>query len=353
MTHSSNIQLLRFVAASLVAGAHAMTVASGYQLPAGHPAVLLAGFGVDLFFVISGFIMVWTSADSAGRAHAAGTFVKRRIIRIVPLYWLITSLMVALLAFAPQLFHHLTLDPWHAAASYAFIPYPNPFGDAQPLVAVGWTLSYEMYFYFIFALALLLPTRSLVIAVSLYFLAAVWIGGAIEKTPVTDVLTGKLLLEFVFGCWVATAIRGGLTLAKPLSLIALIVCAAAPLMPGFADLYMSERALAGGILSALLLWAMVSLELRREFVSPPRLAALGDSTYALYLTHTLVIIGIYRLVGEGHAWSIPLAWFAAVIAAQIVYLFVEFPVTDFLKRRFAAKKAGARPASFVGAAEKA
>ena len=68
MTYSANIQLLRFVAASSVALGHAASVAANYQLTAEHPAVLFASFGVDLFFVISGFIMVYTSAASAGRA---------------------------------------------------------------------------------------------------------------------------------------------------------------------------------------------------------------------------------------------------------------------------------------------
>ena len=125
--------------------------------------------GVDIFFVISGFIMWVTTHD---RPTTPLRFMTNRIVRIVPLYWLIT-LAVAAMAFAvPSLFRGVVLTPEHVIKSLLFIPhyYPGMPTRVWPLLLPGWTLNYEMVFYLVFAIALLLPRRLMIplIAASLH-----------------------------------------------------------------------------------------------------------------------------------------------------------------------------------------
>lgn len=101
--------------------------------------------GVDLFFVISGFIMWWTTS---GIEITPGRFMLKRVHRIVPLYWAVTGFYVVVLLVAPRFMQTGALDPAHAIASFLFIPWQHPvLAPAYPLVTPGWTLNYEMFFY--------------------------------------------------------------------------------------------------------------------------------------------------------------------------------------------------------------
>ena len=114
--------------------------------------------GVDVFFVISGFIMMHTAAATFGKPGAARAFMLRRLIRIVPPYWFFTSLMVIATLLLADRMNTARFEPMHALLSYLFMPHLRPGFDDQihPILALGWTLLYEMFFYVAFALALLL-----------------------------------------------------------------------------------------------------------------------------------------------------------------------------------------------------
>ena len=157
------IQYLRAIAAMMVVWHHARE-----QLP-GLKFFFPSEFGpsgVDLFFVISGFIMVATTTGP-GRPF---NFIARRLIRVVPLYWLLTCTMVALAWKLPQLFRTIDLAPAHVLQSLLFIPHYSPSfpGMAWPVLVPGWTLNFEMFFYAVFA-----ATLSLAQPMRLWALAAV------------------------------------------------------------------------------------------------------------------------------------------------------------------------------------
>src|SRR5215467_252489 len=143
------IQVLRALAAVLVTICHAQAEIAkiGGLASAWPPAALanLAGFGVDLFFVISGFIMVYSTDQLFGTAHGPMEFLKRRLLRIVPLYWIVTSLYLALTLLIPEFAKGYPAG--FLIASYLFIPAARPDGVIEPLVGQGWTLNYEMLFY--------------------------------------------------------------------------------------------------------------------------------------------------------------------------------------------------------------
>ena len=112
-------------------------------------------------------------ATLAARARQAGQFLQRRLLRVLPLYWFYTLLKVALLAAVPAVAMRYSLDLSHLAASLAFVPWTSPWGEVQPVLPVGWTLNFEMLFYALFALAMLLglPRMTLCLGV---FAALIW-----------------------------------------------------------------------------------------------------------------------------------------------------------------------------------
>ena len=115
--------------------------------------------GVDIFFVISGFIMVYASSRWFGSAQSPRVFLAHRIARIVPLYWATTMLYLAVVLFAPALLNSEYLAPGFVISSFLFIPAARPDGLVQPLYSLGWTLNYEMFFYALFAIAIAFPRR--------------------------------------------------------------------------------------------------------------------------------------------------------------------------------------------------
>jgi len=135
------IQALRALAATAVVFAH-------FQMDLGRllnardalPDLTLGNAGVDLFFVISGFVMVYASEPMFGRAGGPLQFMTRRLIRIVPLYWLVTTLYLVMALAIPAFEKSYSVAS--VVASYLFIPWPRLDGIMQPLVGQGWTLNY-------------------------------------------------------------------------------------------------------------------------------------------------------------------------------------------------------------------
>jgi peptidoglycan/LPS O-acetylase OafA/YrhL len=208
------IQALRALAASAVLVAH--TGGEFEQHLSLHglmPSFANGGAGVDLFFVISGFVMVYSSEHLFGRRASLRTFLTRRIIRIVPLYWTMTSIM--LLWVIVRGFAASDATPVHALASYFFIPYPRPSGPIDPLYGLGWTLNYEMMFYLIFACALFAPRKIAVAITSAILLTMTAIHTFQFPLPrQIAYLTDPIILEFVFGMGIALLFRTGTRLPQ-------------------------------------------------------------------------------------------------------------------------------------------
>lgn len=307
----------------------------GAAAGAGHPG-LSWDAGIDVFFVISGFVMVYASEPLFAAPGGAARFAARRIARVAPLYWLATT---AFLASALLLggVHAPLGGPAYVAASYLFIPWPRPDGVMHPLYEVGWTLNYEMFFYALFAAFIALPRRAAALGVSLVLLAGVaWAPG--DRVPAfwTDPITA----EFVLGMAVACALREGAS-PSPRARAAMLLAAAGLLLAlGLAapDLH---RSLRFGLPAAL---AVAAASLGR----PPSLpgwaarpmAALGDASYALYLAHPFVMRALQLVwlrlhwTGATAAWAyVAAAMAGAAAAALAVHAWVEAPATRALKAR--------------------
>jgi len=161
-----SVQILRAVAAAFVVVAHAQNWLSK---SAGVPGALpdfafLGGAAVELFFVVSGFVMVYSSERMFGRPDGPRNFYLHRLLRVVPLYWMITAAYIAASLVFPGFDRNYSID--YIAASFFFIPMQNATGALMPIVGQGWTLEYEMMFYTVFAPAVLVPRRAAVALVS-------------------------------------------------------------------------------------------------------------------------------------------------------------------------------------------
>lgn len=152
-----NLQILRAFAALNVVVYHAVISAADYQIgPTGLEWLGEWGrSGVDFFFVLSGYLMFRLHG---GANISAKLFTLRRIVRIVPIYWLLTCFYVALVALMPMLFREADFDLSYALWSLLFVS--QWIEGSQPYIGPGWTLEYEMIFYGIFALTLTVPRLS-------------------------------------------------------------------------------------------------------------------------------------------------------------------------------------------------
>jgi exopolysaccharide production protein ExoZ len=324
----NSVQILRAAAAIAVLLYHATL----WTAPV--PGMVIGAAGVDLFFVISGFIMVYASERLFGQRGAARYFLVRRIVRIVPLYWGLTTLIVLWHGFPPNLL-----------GSYLFIPLIR-----GPILTVGWTLNYEMMFYGLFAAAIALQKRTAVIVLSIILVGLVTVPSAIGlvlQTPWKD-WTSPLLVEFVFGMLIGLAFSEGWRLHPTMS-CAVIVLAAATLaaaqfhgLVDVAAISSYARLLTWGTGAALIVAAIVLTDTRREipFLLKPAVP-LGDASYALYLCHPIVFslmtaIGITKLIDPTiHPHACAAAFVTLAIIAALIINRVDEAVRKWLLARFA------------------
>jgi exopolysaccharide production protein ExoZ len=297
--HFSSIQILRGMAALAIVLFHVSEMLMHYTDRKGafcqFASIWHTGAaGVDLFFIISGFVMVQSTRSSFRLSGSSGDFISRRIIRIVPLYWLYTSVML-ILVLLPFTLKRQVFSGLYTIKSYLFIPVVNPSSGLDlPLLAQGWTLSYEMYFYAVFALLLHFHERFLLPIISTLFFISVmmglWLG---TYNPILKVLTSPLLLEFVLGCYLARLVD-----TKNISALACYIMIAF----GLTALWYS-RILDNNVELRLIVWGVpaffisagcVFLEKKGDgFIAIKRiLTALGNSSYSTYLIHTFILLCI-------------------------------------------------------------
>lgn len=332
----TNIQILRFVAAALILVKHSIYLfvpVNSWLLD------LPLTAGVDLFFVISGFIMGWLTRGCFGAAHAPGRFLLRRAIRIVPPYWFFTSLMVATLLIAPGYIRHTTLDWPQVAASYAFIPWPRPTdGAVNPLLSIGWTLNYEAFFYVCLAIALLSRRGAAWLALIFIALAAAhWL--VPPKHFMLYYYTDPIILEFLAGLGLERLHRAGVRLPLWSSLIlagfALAAFSLTLTLPPLSTLRFTALGLPAIIFAAAFILAPEPDHVGRLRAA---LCVGGDASYTLYLCHpftTSAVAVLWRMFGFGlPAAGIIVAVGVSLAAALILYSFIERPITRALHERF-------------------
>jgi exopolysaccharide production protein ExoZ len=321
-----SIQYLRGIAAFGVLVFHAAERAGG------HFGVGAAG--VDIFFVISGFIM-WVV--TCRKTPSPGDFLVRRVQRIVPLYWAITLLVVGVALAIPGSFPNLQVTFEALIKSLFFVPYRDPGGLIAPLIVPGWTLNYEMFFYLLFAGGLLAPARLRAWIVTAALVLLVAVRPLLDaQNPIVATYTDPILLEFGAGVWL-----GKLWSENRLPSAGMGWLLAASGLVGFVAVTVAgidvstTRVLWWGVPALLLVAGAVSVERHGRVPDLWPLRVIGDASYSLYLVHGLAISAAIRVLGAVGLASPALVFatsiVAGVIAGILAYHLAEKPLMKLFR----------------------
>lgn len=340
-----NVQGLRALAALMVVAAH-IGGASGVEAKLfGSNAFWvhlqeLGRLGVDLFFVISGFIMIVTTARVRHGGQGARDFIWRRVTRLYPPYLVITAAIFVLYRVRPDVVNVNQATKPDIVASFLLLPQ-----DGLPLLLVGWTLVYEMYFYFVLAIALLLPKPAFVPVLALWSLSPLALAMLPQTNPYLGLATSPLLLEFVLGAVVGGLfVRRRLWASRELTILgtAGVLAVATAILDGH-DPFLGNgwvEVCTIGLAFALLVYGLAGLESQGGFVFGQGLVGLGNSSYSLYLTHVGVfklltlVLSQFSLAGLAmQIISVPVAFAAAVVGGLLYYVAVEKPLLRALHGR--------------------
>ncbi len=329
----SGIQLLRAIAATSVVVAHVQyDFVHRQSLPFLLPSSLGGfGAGVHLFFVISGFIMVYSSERLFGRPGGSVEFLSRRIARIVPIYWTVTTLMLGY--DVARGFTTADASIPLVVSSYFFIPFPRPSGEMGPLYGVGWTLNYEMFFYAIFSMSIL-ATRTIAICGTIGILIifslihTVWPDLPLPFRFWFD----PIILEFALGVMLGVIYQANIRVPDFVGVL-LFVAAVAGFYRTLTPDHISLPSWIGlGIPSVL---AVSAASLTRTSFNFPAANKLGDASYAIYLIHPIIIALARKLVPRGYLapdTTFPWVYLIGVVVASIgtaliVHKYLEGPLT--------------------------
>lgn len=301
--------------------------------------------GVDFFFVISGFIILFVHYRDVGRPERLGHYVGRRLTRVMPTYWVALTLTVllglsgshALPAFGQAIWSILLLPSHH-----------------DPILGIAWTLRYEVMFYAVFSLLILNRNAGLAI-LAVWFLTVLMAAAlGYKQTFIPESLYGAFNLEFFMGMGAAWWLRNRVV-RKPLSImtggIALLAIAAAIEDAHLIDGYADAARMAYGIPATLVVIGAAEASRSRAVTIPVVLRACGSASYSIYLFQ-FVFIGLMwkALVRSGWSASVPaicvflLLSFAGVCGGIATSRGVEYPLIRFSRgERFKFLRAATPP----------
>lgn len=329
-----NIQVLRAVAAYLVVLVHLGTLL--FAVGVSGESTLIGNCGVDLFFVISGYLMILTTAE---KSPSASHFIVNRVIRVVPMYWLCTLGVFTIALFAPSLLISTSATVDGLVESLLFIPFEKYHGQVQPILFLGWTLNYEMFFYCIFALSLLLPRRLSVVA-ALIVISTMPLFGLLfaPMSVIVRFYVDPIMLEFVMGMMCALALARW----RPLSLAAAwtaLIAGGAVMLGRYHFVPLGERALWSGLPATAILCGAISLEMHGRVWRNGFMQLLGASSYSLYLIHPFVIQAFAKVVPVSAVAGSPVLPISAILivlllvggVAIALHRTIERPLTRWLR----------------------
>lgn len=316
--------------------------------------------GVDIFFVISGFIMIYTTTNLTHGFASFKKFLLNRLFRILPVYYF--GLLVAFFIGGAMSIFHYHEKVENIISALTFTVYRNDitphYIDDAGLYNVRWTLNYEMYFYIVFSVCMFFRFRLLALAA--WALTAVVIVPALSgftptlnthgyqfEKPLYGLLTNPLILEFLIGVVCAYAFialkKYHYSLKINFLFSAIAVLSTVYLICGLINGYVFAVHLPSTIIVGVFLFSLCMAEPLIKKYIPDFLVKLGDISFSLYLLHTLVGIFLFKKIGNlysGDAYKIlvvVIAVMVSIIAAYFSHKYIEVKFVNYLKRKMSSK----------------
>lgn len=320
-----SIQILRAIAAIMVVIHHVFWKLHQNNIDGQSFSFEFGGYGVDLFFIISGFIMTYTMR---GKIFSFRTFIKARVVRIIPIYWLLSLLALFVYILLPD---RINTSGGTTNVAFSFLLLPT---EDKYLINNGWTLTYEFYFYFIFALSFIASRAKGAQFAILSLITLSFVG--FLSSPVGyyfDFLTSPFLIEFAFGCIISFLYC---RLSKAFAIFVLLF--------GFFWIYFipinftdCNRVFTYGFGFFCVTLGAVALE---DYIKQSSFAyffvPIGSSSYSLYLLHPFILTAITFLFGyldffEYVYWYFFVMLIGSILFGHLFYLKVEIPLTRLVK----------------------
>lgn len=347
----NNIQALRAIAAIMVVLLHTALRAEGQGFKSFAQPFLYFGFaGVDIFFVISGFVMALTTYNHLGSRDYVVTFIQRRATRIYSNYWVILILKFG--------FIWLGWNAWRDGVDVlgSFLLYPQDQGNL--VIAVAWTLMFELFFYLVFAMAILFPARLFIPFLASWFalvlLLNLFVFEQTANAPFIQVFYfSPFHLEFIAGCFIALlVIKQKIYYPVPAFIAGLCLFLSTAWVTRNAQLVdindVFTRVITYGGGAALMVYGAATAETRGSMVFPQWLRPFGDASYTIYLVHGMILqaamVLVYRPLLGGNESGFLFQGFLLLLLAFILvyslahYRFVEKPLLRLCNRAFSGLK---------------
>lgn len=335
------VQLLRGAAALGVVLTHVVTRAILYQHDAFRESFFRlkdgdqwkgGDIGVDIFFVISGFIIMIVHRNDLGKPRAYIDFLAKRIKRVVPLYWTLTTVAVILFILAPQIAANSKtgINVFWVLCSYLFIPTSLSGQNNSPVVGVGWTLDYEMLFYAVFAILMRFNRRVFVVSITVIFSTMVLVGSIIQPENLyARFLSDWLLMDFVGGVWIAYLMLNAGRVSTSISVwiillsVSIIILTFSISVPEVGPM----RLVFWGLPSILLVQGMINFRIQ-DGVFRNIVLTLGSASYSIYLSQVFTIplwtsVVLKTKISSSIDMQIVMIFVMTSVSGVIVWYFVE------------------------------
>ena len=343
-----NIQALRGVAVLLVVLCHLQVIEQKYS----HSQIILPdwlGYGiasVDLFFVISGFVIATVTRGQFRSLKAAGSFIFQRVTRIYPPYWFYSAIVLIIWWYKPELVNSAQGNQVNVLASFLIIPQ-----DLLPLVMVGWTLIHEMYFYLVITVFLpVVPERKFPVFLVLWALIVI-VGSSFfiinfsgDYHATAQVIFHPLTLDFIGGATIALLLNGSIRNNERL-IIAIGISVFLLSLIWFnidKSIIKTEgwpRVLLFGIPSLLVVYAAAKAEISGKVCFPKSMIKIGDASYSIYLSHVLVLAALGRIWAKMtisgvmiNVAILVIMVLAAISVGLSSYRWMETPILNRIRR---------------------
>ena len=259
------------------------------------------GCGVDIFFVLSGFIITYSNKQYITKATSIGKFLKKRMIRIFPIYWIIISLLLVFQLLLPSFYRtHFQLTAANIFNTYFLLP------NHEMINGVSWSLTNEMFFYILFTLALVIPSKKIILLLLFVYLAFLIVLPAIPFTTVnqnnrfTGLLIFPMNIEFLLGILIVFLLE---RFPKKWCFPFLVVGVGCFIFSAVFYTEISQffsggysRVIMFGFPSFLIILSLVKYELTANIKVHNLFLKIGDASYSIYLFHLPVVVAFFKIM---------------------------------------------------------